>query len=251
MNKAIPGLKTVKNLITTAFKPVGTTMYIYGGGWNENDTSAGKETTSIGLSPTWGEFYNKQTSEYNYTNYDYKKDTSVIHLGLDCSGYIGWVIYNTLNTKNGLDGYVTSSKNIASSLAKRGFGTLTKKNCFTDYKAGDILSASCNDCAHVWLCIGQCSDSSVVLLHSSPPCVMLSGTFTLNGIEKSQAIELATHYMKKYYPDCFKKFPNISRNETYLSHYDRFRWDLKTELTDPDGVTNLQADLVLKEIFND
>ena len=31
---AVPGLKTVKNLLATAMLPVGRTLYIYGGGWN-------------------------------------------------------------------------------------------------------------------------------------------------------------------------------------------------------------------------
>ena len=93
--------KSIKGFIKTALEPLGTTMYIYGGGWNEEDTGAGIEARTIGLSKEWEEFAKKQTSSYNYKDYDYKKDVSVIHLGLDCSGFVGWALYNTLETENG------------------------------------------------------------------------------------------------------------------------------------------------------
>ena len=35
--------KTLENLLKTALLPIGKTMYIYGGGWNEKDTGAGIE----------------------------------------------------------------------------------------------------------------------------------------------------------------------------------------------------------------
>lgn len=249
LNKAQPGLKTIKNLLLTALEPIGSTMYVYGGGWNEEDTGAGKEAVSIGLSTAWAEFEKNQTSLYNFKDYDYKNDVSVIHKGLDCSGYIGWVLYNTLNTKNGLEGYVNSSKKIAHSLAERGWGTYDKKGEFSDYRAGDIMSSSCDDCAHVWLCVGQCSDGSVVLLHSSRLGPMISGTYTPEGNKNSQAVALASKYMSEYYPQWYERFPEISRDELYLSHYDRFRWDLTGKISDPDLITQLSAQEVLKEIF--
>lgn len=251
IDKATPGVHTIKNLLMTGLMPVGKTMYIYGGGWNEEDTGAGIEARTIGLSPKWAEFASKQTSSYNYSDYNYKKNVSVIHLGLDCSGYIGWTIYNTLNTQNNLDGLVDSSKKMAGNFANLGWGALTKKGNFTDYKAGDIMSASCNDCAHVWMCVGQCDDGSVVFLHSSPQGVMLSGTYTRSGNKSSQAVALASKYMEKYFPDWHSKYPDSSRNASYLSHYDRFRWTLGIKLEDPEGLTNMAVEDVLKEIFNE
>lgn len=241
---------TIKNLLITGLMPVGRTMYIYGGGWNEEDTGAGIEAVTIGLSPKWQKFYEKQNSDYNHKDYNYKTDVSVIHLGLDCSGYIGWVIYNTINTKNNLGGYVDSSRKIAANLANMGWGNLSKKGTFNDYRAGDILSSSCEDCAHVWICIGQCDDGSVVLMHSSPPGVMLSGTYTPQGDKNSQAVNIASEYMKKYYYDWYKKYSDCSRNQYYLSHYDRFRWILGNKLCDPDGIINMSVENIMKEIFN-
>ncbi len=249
--KAAPGVHTIKNLLLTCLEPVGKTMYIYGGGWNEEDTGAGVEAVSIGLSSTWKEFYDKQNSSYDYSDYNYKKDVSVIHLGLDCSGYVGWAVYNTINTENNLEGYVSSSKKIASNLAAKGWGFLAPKNSFTDYLAGDIMSASCNDCAHVWICIGQCDDGSVVFVHSSPPGVQISGTYTRAGNKNSQAVTLANQYMKKYYPQWYEKYPDSSRNQSYLSHYDRFRWTDGIMLSDPDGLRNMKAEDVLKSLFNE
>ena len=98
--------KTIKEFLKTGLEPMGTTMYTYGGGWNEEDTGAGTEARTIGLSARWAEFAAQQTSSYNYKDYDYKKNGDVIHLGLDCSGYVGWVLYNTLETENGKEGYV-------------------------------------------------------------------------------------------------------------------------------------------------
>lgn len=250
-NKSTAGLKTVRNLLLTALEPVGTTMYIYGGGWNEEDTAAGADAVTIGVSPVWKNFYEKQNSSYNYKQYDFRKDVGVKRLGLDCSGYVGWVIYNTLNTESGKDGFVTSARKIAASLSDKGWGQLAARGSFSDYQAGDIMSASCSDCAHVWICMGQCTDQSVVLLHSSPCGVMLSGTYTANGSKSSEAVALATEYMKKYYPDWISKYPRVERNTSYLSHYDRFRWELGIELTDPDELTQMGAENVLKNIFNE
>lgn len=249
-NEAVPGVHTIKNLLMISLEPAGSTMYIYGGGWNEEDTGAGVEAVSIGLSPAWKDFFDKQNSSYDYSDYNYKKDVSVIHLGLDCSGYVGWAVYNTLNTENNLDGYVDSSKKIASNLAAKGWGTLTKKGNFTDYQAGDIMSASCNDCAHVWICIGQCDDGSVVFLHSSPPGVQISGTYTKDGNKNSQAVALAAEYMKKYYPQWYERYPDGSRNQSYLTHYDRFRWTEGVMLSDPEGLRSMKAEDVLKTLFN-
>lgn len=243
-------MNTIKDLLLNCLKPVGSTMYIYGGGWNEEDTGAGAEALSLGVSPAWREFFERQDPSYNYLDYDYKKDISVIHLGLDCSGYVGWAIYNTVNTQNNLDGYVDSSKKAASNLAAKGWGELAKKGSFSDFKAGDILSAGCGCCAHVWICVGQCDDGSAALLHSSPPGVQISGTYTIDGNKGSQAVRLAAEYMKKYYPQWYEKYPDSSRDSRYLTHYDRFRWKEGAVLSDPDGLRNMRAEEVLKELFH-
>ena len=40
--------KTLQNFLTIAIQPVGQTMYVWGGGWNEEDTGAGQDAKRIG-----------------------------------------------------------------------------------------------------------------------------------------------------------------------------------------------------------
>lgn len=237
------GVRSIKNLIKTAFEPVGKVMYIYGGGWNEADDGAGVEALTLGLSKSWIDFTEKQNSSYNYADYDYEINKSVIHDGLDCSGFVGWVIYNIMNDGKG---YVTNSYKMDDMLADMGLGTITERSSITDFKAGDIMASGCDDCKHVYICLGECDDGSLLLLHSSPPGVQLTGTYTLDGNKNSQAIQLASEYMKKYYPDWYNKFPDSSRNESYLTHYDQFRW---TALSDDEGYRNMSPKEILEDIF--
>ncbi len=237
------GVRTVKNLVKTAFEPVGKVMYIYGGGWNEADDGAGKEALTLGLSQSWIDFTSKQDSSYNYADYDYEIDNSLIHDGLDCSGFVGWVIYNVMNDGRG---YVTNSYKMDDMLADMGLGTITDKSNITEHRAGDIMASNCDDCKHVYICLGECDDGSLLLLHSSPPGVQLTGTYTADGNKNSQAIQLASEYMKKYYPDWYAKFPDSSRNEAYLTHYDLFRW---TALSDEEGYSSKSPKEILEDIF--
>lgn len=39
---------TLKHFLKTSIKPVGQTMYVWGGGWNKADTAAGKEARQMG-----------------------------------------------------------------------------------------------------------------------------------------------------------------------------------------------------------
>ena len=208
------GVKTIDNLIKTAFEPVGKVMYIYGGGWNDTDTCGGKETMTLGLSNSWLEFSSKQDSSYNYKDYDYKKDISVIHNGLDCSAYVGWVIYNVFNDGRN---YVTNSYKMGQMLSSLDYGFVIDKN---------NMFSNCSDCKHIYIALKTCKDGSVILLHSSPPGVQLSGTYTPSGNKNSLAVNFATKYMKKYYPDWYNRFPDNARDERYLNHYDCFRWSI-------------------------
>ncbi len=237
------GVKSVKNFIKTAFEPVGKVMYIYGGGWNEADNAAGKEALTIGLSESWLNFAAKQNSSYNNKNYNYKVTKSVIHDGLDCSGYVGWVLYNMMNDGTG---YVTYARNQGYMLQQKGYGTVTGRAAITSHGVGDIMTSDTD--GHVFISLGQCSDGSVLLLHSSPPGVQLSGTTTPSGSKNSEAIALATKYMSKYYPEWYAKFPDSSRGTGYLTNYDRFEWSL---LSDDEGYRNMSPEEVLRDIFNE
>lgn len=233
---------TLKKLLATGLQPVGRTMYVWGGGWNKADTGAGDAARRIGVSPKWEAFFRRQTSSYNYQNTRYQ-----IEDGLDCSGYIGWCIYNILNTKDGKPGYVMPAQNMARSFASYGWGTYVPKSQVKDYKAGDIMSSS----GHVWMVVGQCGDGSVVLLHSSPPGVQLAGTPASDGSSDSRAAELAEYYMKKYYPQWYAKYPNCAKDAGYLTSYAQMRWDVSGEavMTDPDHYRDKSADEILEDLF--
>jgi len=238
---------TVKYFLQTAIKPIGSTMYVWGGGWNKADTAAGKEAKTIGVSPSWKKFADKQKAGYDYRKFRYK-----IHDGLDCSGYVGWCVYNVRNTENNKKGYVYSASKQAKKLSKLGFGKYTDRKKVKDYKPGDIMSSTCGCCGHVYIVIGQCEDGSVVLVHASPPGVQISGTVTPSGKKNSQAYKLAKKYMKKYYKKWTEKYPTLCKGTPYLTHYSQMRWNVNGEnavLTDPDGYMDMSAEEVLEDLF--
>ena len=45
--EAEPGVKTVQNFLATSLEPVGNTLYIWGGGWNEEDTGAADHQQAV------------------------------------------------------------------------------------------------------------------------------------------------------------------------------------------------------------
>ncbi|MBP5282022.1 MAG: hypothetical protein J6Z22_05930 [Lachnospiraceae bacterium] len=227
---------SLRSMLKKALLPVGTTAYIWGGGWNEEDTAAGPEATTIGLSPRWAEFANAITS-----NYDHKKYRYQIHDGLDCSGYVGWVIYNTFETKDGREGYVMSSTDMASTFASYGWGDLRNKQAVTDWKPGDIASMK----GHVWICLGSCEDGSVLLVHSSPPGVRICGT--KNGSKTSEAVKLAASLMERFYPEWYQRFPDCEVSADYLKA-DQMRWNTQT-LPDALELQNMTAEEIASLLF--
>ena len=237
-------VSTLKNYLTVALKPVGSTMYIWGGGWNKADDGAGADALRIGLNPAWRTYAAKQTSSYNYRNTRYKRG-----YGLDCSGYVGWTVYNTLHTKKGKagEGYVDKARNLARNYAGNGWGSYKKASLVKDYRAGDIMSSS----GHVYIVIGECSDGSVVLVHSSPAVVQICGTVTPAGKRNSKAVRLAKTYMRKYFPSWYRKFPDCVRDSSYLTKYSQFRWNLSEGniLEDPDGYRNKSPKYILEDLL--
>ncbi len=234
---------TLKKFLQNAVKPVGSTLYVYGGGWNEEDTGAGESAVTIGVSPEWKAFYDTQDADYDSSGYRYQ-----IEKGLDCSGYVGWVIYNTLETENGKEGYVFTAQECVDRYAAMGFGTKTERGAFSDYKPGDILASPTDK--HVWISLGQCEDGSVALVNSSPPGVRICGTPSREGEERSEAVSLAEKFMKEQFPDWYAKFPDCAKGKGYLTNYDRLRWDLSGGvMTDYEGFSELTAEEVLTELF--
>lgn len=228
------GVPSMENLIFTALEPVGSTMYVWGGGWNEADTGAGPEALSIGCSERWAEFAATQGSDYDYHNFRYK-----IHDGLDCSGYIGWILYNLFHTENSQsesDGYVMKSTLMAKTLADYGWGELIPASEATEWKPGDICSMS----GHVWLSLGTCQDGSVLLLHASPPGVRICGTASSDD-EKTDAVLLAEEWMSLCYPEWYAKFPKCNVNDSYLTASDIMHWNSNT-LNDAGQFQAMSAD---------
>ena len=50
---------------------------------------------------------------------------------------------------------------------------------------------------HIYIVVGSCADGSVVLVHSSPAGVRLTGTPDKKGRTNSEAVKLATTYTYK------------------------------------------------------
>ena len=237
---------TLTKLLKTAMKPVGQTMYIWGGGWNTSASGGIIESTTIGVQSRWKQYFKKQTSSY-----DYRRTRWQAHDGLDCSGYVAWVLYNTFNTESGYGSFLMGAQFMARTYGSWGWGSYKSPRAFRDWRAGDIMSLHSG---HVYIVIGKCADGSVVLVHSSPKGVMINGTVSRSGKVKSKAWKLARKYMQKYFPAWYAKYPDVSRGMSYLNNYGRMRWYLgrkKSVMSDPDGLRKKNAAQVLKVIFGE
>lgn len=233
-----PDTVSILDFLKIAVQPVGSTMYIWGGGWNEEDTGAGIEAVTFGLSPQWAHFAAMQDGSYNYKNHKYQ-----IHDGLDCSGYVGWAVYNVLETENGRPGYVCSSTKMTKHFADRGLGSYIPAQEMTHWLPGDIMSMK----GHVWIVVGMCSDGSVLLLHASPPGVIFSGTTLPDGSD-SEASALAAKIMRQHFPEWYSRYPNCARPHSYLTKSSAMRWNSDI-LSDEDGLRSMTAEEVTELIF--
>ena len=236
------GSKTIKNYLAGALHQVGQALYVWGGGWNDS--------TRKGLSPTMTQWYNKWTSNpsgYDYNNYRNLSTTNRAK-GFDCSGFVGWSAYQVMQTQSGVGyGYTVVSGAIGSYYKGKGWGSIItqsylSKNGWT-LKPGDI---GYND-GHTWIVIGQCSDKSAVIVHSTPQAgVQISGTTTPTGSYSSEAVALAKKYMSMYSGySIFNYHPSVGN---YIRNGNFLRWNGNT-LSDPDGYYNMTADQILYDLF--
>lgn len=232
--------KTIKNYLKGALQPVGKALYVWGGGWNDS--------TRKGLSQTMTDFYNNQTSDYNYKDY---KDlsTSTRAKGFDCSGFVGWSAYQVMKPQSNMGyGYTVVAEEVGSYYEDLGWGTVLNQaylsgNGWT-LKPGDVGFNS----GHTWIVIGQCSDKSVVIVHSSPNAgVQISGTSTPGGNYNSEAAYLAAQYMSRYAG--FSKYNYHTSCGNYIRNGNYLRWNGST-LSDPDGYKNMTADQILADLFS-
>ncbi|MBR1442100.1 MAG: hypothetical protein IJ583_01025 [Firmicutes bacterium] len=210
-------MASYKQLTETALLPVGKTMYIYGGGWNEADEGSGEDSMRIGISEKWVEYFEKQDK-----NYDYTKTRYLLGMGLDCSGYIGWLVYNLFPCESG---YVRKAATMAEYLADVGFGIYKEKENVKDHIIGDIMSGG----GHVYMVLGKCGDGSLVIVHSSPNGVQVNGTVDIYGSEKSEAVAAAEKYMKKNCPVWYGRYDRYYRGIEYLREYSQMRWTVLSD----------------------
>ena len=234
-----PEQVSILDFLEIAAAPVGSTMYVWGGGWNEADTGAGIEAVTLGLSERWAAFAKEQDSGYNYKDHRYQ-----IHDGLDCSGYVGWAVYNVMETESGGEGYVSSSTGMAQALADRGLGEYISREDMDRWLPGDLMSMK----GHVWISLGMCGDGSVLLLHSSPPGVIFCGTALADGSD-SQAVKLAQTIMSTHYPDWYARYPDCSRPASYLEKSSAMRWNTNV-LADEEGIRQMSAEQVVNLLFS-
>lgn len=232
-----PQIPSILDFLRIAAAPVGSTMYVWGGGWNEADTGAGEEAVTLGVSSRWASFAAQQDGDYDHNDHRYQ-----IHDGLDCSGYVGWAVYNVLETENGRPGYVCASTVMAETLARQGLGDYIPAEEMTVWQSGDIMSMD----GHVWIVVGMCGDGSVLLLHSSPPGVMFNGTLLPDGSE-SQASALAETVMRTYFPEWYEKYPDHARPSSFLDRSSAMRWQV---LEDPENLKAMSAEQIVDLIFS-
>lgn len=275
----IPGEKTLKNFLATALMPVGTTLYVYGGGWDWQDVGSAIQTRTIGVSQDWVRFFQSQNENYTYRDkdgnealkdaansyYPYGGYNEYYYAGLDCSGYVGWVNYNVMNTESGQDGCVMGATKTAKTYSEKGWGDWTQEiEKPVDYESssfnpGDIFSIK----GHVWMCVGTCEDGSILILHSSPTDSRTGqpgGGPQLSAIgedETCEAYQLAERYMSEYFPEWYERYPIALKDyEKYTAvegeYAGKFSWNLTGQnggLKDPDNYRNMTPEEILEDLF--
>ena len=258
----IPALWTLKNLLSTALMPVGSTLYVFGGGWNWQDSGIGDLPT--GLSADWGRFFLEQDERYTYRDpdgdpakknpcesiYPYGGFNAYHYAGLDCSGYIAWVLCNALGET--LRPVVGNAASMAGRLSSAGLGERLQT---TALLPGDIVSIP----GHVYLVLGVCADGSLCILHSTPSpsrAGQPGGGVQLGAVGEAgcEALRLSRAYMEATSPDWFRRYDACLKDpKTYLQYGEGqgvFRWRLGAPdgLTDPEGLRACSAAQILTEL---
>ena len=260
-----PGLRTLKNLLSAALQPVGKTLYVYGGGWNWQDDGSAPQAMTLGVPASWGAFFRERGANYCYRRQDGGPDwyprgnyNQYYYAGADCSGYLGWVLWQVLGPNSG--GFVGPAVQMARRLAEEwGAGTwsrpLREPQAFLP---GDIVSIR----GHVWLCLGRCRDGSLVILHSTPSPSRIGcpgGGVQLSGVGEGpgcQALALAWRYMEGWYPGWSRRYEPVWKPFGLYTDWagtesaGRFRWYLDDRgLGDPEGIQTMGAEEILRLLY--
>ena len=286
-----PGKKTMKNFLATAMEPVGTALYVYGGTWDWQDVNSSNQSMTIGLSQSWIDFFQSQDKTYHYKNpnpaesyYPHNAWNQYYYAGIDCSGYVGWSVYNLMNTENSTvadnKGYVMSATKQAGVFASNeGWGTMDMGDVLMDettgkpwvdedgdgrriyegheFKPGDIFSMN----GHVWISLGTCKDGSIVFMHSTPNTTNGAGVqISAIGPNKNcEAYKLANQYMNKYFPQWSERYGDQvlcltfdSYTKVYGDYAGKFSWNLKNGvISDPDGYADMTPAEILADLFHE
>ena len=276
-----PGERTLKNFLATALMPVGSTLYVYGGGWNWQDEGASVQAQTIGISKYWYDFFKSKDEGYTYKDkdgkeynadpassyYPYGNFIEYYYAGLDCSGYLGWTLYNTFETEDGKGGYVYPSTENSMRLADRGWGDLIQKAPFMGRRndksvhPGDIISIK----GHVWISLGTCRDGSVLLSHSSPSFSRSGqpgGGVQIAALGENKdcaAFKIANKFMNEYYPEWSRRYETtLVSPDVYFDFQDDragiFSWYTDGRnggLTDPEDIKHMDPKDVLDLLFSD
>lgn len=266
------GVRTITNFLKTAMMPVGTALYVYGGGWNWQDDSGSYSSRTIGFSTDWVRFFKEHNEDYTFKDdsrpydsyYPYGGFNQYHYAGLDCSGFVGWVLYNTLEKEDMKESYVTKATTMAKSLADKGLGTYSKtiatdKNGNKITYPGDIISTT----EHVWISLGTCSDGSTLMVNSdftssrnSKPGAGVQ-IAAIGSSRNCEAYTLAKKYMARYYPDWYARYNVYLNNPVLFFDTDNttaglFSWHISSAgLTDPDGMRSMKPSQVLKVLFKE
>ena len=217
----VPGQRTLQNLLRTALMPVGIALYVYGGGWNRQDTGSGNTAMHIGLPQSWIDFFDRQNACYAYRNDNnpahsyYPTDgwNQYGYAGLDCSGYLGWTLYNTLHTESAsvsdCDGYIAPAAEFAHTRPKSLGYPFPVRTAATACRSRP-RSVPAISSAWTVMCgmHRSCRDGSIVIAHSTPSpsktdCkgggVQLSALNPASDADKNcQAYRLAERFMQRY-----------------------------------------------------
>ena len=282
--KYTPGLKTLKNFIASALQPVGTTLYVFGGGWDFQDLGSSNEARTIGISPNWVKFFDEQNSTYTYRDdnnknssyYPFNGFNEYYYAGLDCSGFVGWTIYNNFYSKSLFSkGFVTSSSKMAKTLADNKYGIWMHtvegssfsipnyKLLSVELKVGDILSSD----GHVMIVLGKCDDGSFIIIHSTPSKskegfpgggVQLSAVNpNESGSNKCEAYYLCKEYMEKYFKKWSERYEVVVTASNIVFNFSDnnpntgiFHWHLNGGIiSDPDFYSKKTAKEILLDLF--
>lgn len=260
-----PGERTLKNFLKTAMAPMGTLMVV-GGGWDLQDVGAGNEARTIGVDSVWKDEYTEQTVNYDWRNtYPHNGWNKDHFRGFDASGYLGWVLYNTMyDTSLSHPGLVLPPNELVRVLTQEyNFGDavdltgMTPEQIAQDLRPGDIVALD----QHLYIVVGACDDGSIVTVQCAT-AMSKSGVYG-GGVQLAvfnpkddlntscEAFRLVDQYMKDICPQWAERYDTaIKMNKYYLAVTGIARMNLTEGMfTDPDGYASMNATEILADIF--